>query len=1407
MTPAEQLPEAFLDDLAAIVDGDPAALERWADLLADSEAARDLRHEAQQAREAAAQAGLDYVPPADLDARVLAAIDARDGGGPATGAQGGATATDAARDTVPESASPSAHAPTHVDTRIAELDDARPASSPETAASSAPASGDAGEPDPADGSAPKEGSGRKGLVLLLGGVGVALAAAAAFGLWWSYGRGEGELRPVDGVAVAAWSGELDVVAGPAPSEGGASGVTLGGQPASQGAAVGAGQPLVTDARTRARLALSDGTILVLDRDTELSLGADGRRVELKRGRLLAEVAHLDQGPNAQFQTPAGRVEVIGTKFVLTASEEEATVRVTRGAVRVHAQGQSVEVKTGEEGLMRAGAAPHSVPAVDLAASVGWSELDAPEDDLPVPGLGELRAHRPGEREEQERPLTLAHHQVTVRIVGSVARTEVEEVFRNDSDQELEGVYRFPLPPDARIASLGLVVEDEWEEGAFVSKERAARIWRGVIRNATPERQRQQEEFIWVPGPWRDPALLEWQQGGRFELRIFPIPANGERRVRIAYEQIIPPHGEGRRYVYPLAHANDDSTRVGHFEVDVRVAGEAEAKPRGYPLELAQEEGAQRLRYTRQSFRPSGDLIIDYRDPSPSMAGSELRYWSFRGQAVANPPERSREDEEVVEAQRALFDDDRGYALFALRPELPARGEARARDYLVVADASQSMVGERYARAARLVQGVVAEMDRRDRVTALACHSTCRAMEGPTQLPNAATAEAIREFLEKEEPAGASNLVAALGEALEHAEAIGAGGERELHVVYVGDGVATVGHRRAGSLAAEVEQLFERPGRSAMLTTVGLGQDADGVALGAMARAGGGHYVPYVPGQRTAAAALAVLETTYGASLEDAELVFPEGLVEVAPSALPTIRAGQELLVAARLERPDVSGEVVLRGKVGGQPFEQRYPVAITASTAAGNAFVPRLWAAKTIQDLELRGRSEDTDRIVALSKGYGVMSRHTSLLVLESEAMFRAFGVDRARPTLQWTGEEEMEYGEAAGQVAVTRGRSAGGTLDALAQAPRMRPSASSRSNAASGASLDDVMGGGVGLAEARDRAAEASVRRRRTARRRPMRRMRKVWFREGRVARADDVRDRDMAAVREAEEALRAEPDSRDRHKELVRALSRAGMLARAEEMAREWLRRDALDPEALTYLSDVIGRQGQRERSLRVLTGIVDLDADNVLLQKRLANAFERAGEARRACDHRVSLAEIEPDDEELVADAVRCERALGRPDAAERLLELVEADERDDVNRRAERAPTPERVRGDVLLEASWTGSADVDLTLVTPQGTRISWMGGRTTVVGDDATRLGRERLGLRRATPGTYYVEVTRADPNDTTPVRGEVRVRAFDERQTIPFELSGDRSTVGRVQVVRRWRLEPAPGGRPRGPLEGLQGL
>jgi len=51
------------------------------------------------------------------------------------------------------------------------------------------------------------------------------------------------------------------------------------------------------------------------------------------------------------------------------------------------------------------------------------------------------------------------------------------------------------------------------------------------------------------------------------------------------------------------------------------------------------------------------------------------------------------------------------------------------------------------------------------------------------------------------------------------------------------------------------------------------------------------------------------------------------------------------------------------------------------------------------------------------------------------------------------------------------------------------------------------------------------------------------------------------------------------------------------------------------------------------------------------------------------------------------------------------------------------------------------------------------------------------------------VEVVRAD-EDRSPVRGSVVVNVLGERQTIPFELTGERAAIGRVDVVRRWRME-----------------
>lgn len=306
--------------------------------------------------------------------------------------------------------------------------------------------------------------------------------------------------------------------------------------------------------------------------------------------------------------------------------------------------------------------------------------------------------------------------------------------------------------------------------------------------------------------------------------------------------------------------------------------------------------------------------------------------------------------------------------------------------------------------------------------------------------------------------------------------------------------------------------------------------------------------------------------------------------------------------------------------------------------------------------------------------------------------------------------------------------------------------------------------------------------------------RMRKVWFREGRIQR-DVSLENAMTAVRETEEALRLNPNSRDRHRAFVRALSRAGQLERAETAARAWLERDRLDWEALTYLSDAVGRRGDQAQALRLLSGVVDLEPDNVILHERMAGAFERAGEDARACAHRVSLAEVERGDTRVAQDryaaAERCLTELHRADAAEQVLSRLTPEMRHFVRQRPIPTDRNSESRADLLASATWTGGADVDLSLVTPQGTRISWMGGRRNVVGSSGRGRGQERLGLRRAGTGTYHVEVSRTTNDTSAPIRGSVRLKVMDETQTFEFEIPAGQATsrVGQGRVVRRWRM------------------
>jgi hypothetical protein len=1253
-------------------------------------------------------------------------------------------------------------------------------------------------------------------------------------------------------ATRAWHGKVAKIArSGAATGGGLEVVTPSGKTElGEGAEIKAGMHLSTDGRTRVRLELDDGSFVVLDRATEITVDSAPRTVTLDDGVLLADVAHVDGAPGARIKTPTGEVRVLGTKLTVTATPDRMNVEVLRGEVEVAAaSGAPQHVSAGQEGVVSKDGRIDVAPANDLAQRAAFGEqliaTHNEDTEAPASGLGELRARRPGRTDEKDHAVRLAKHAVKVRIAGNVARTEIDEEFSNDTNDELEGIYRFPLPPGAQIERLALEVDGKLVDGEFIDKAKAAAIWRGAIRNAAPQAPKPKEELVWVPGPWHDPALLEWERGGRFELKIFPIPKKGSRRVVIAYTETVAPVSGVRRYVYPLPQGSSSKITIDSFSVDAQVLGHdmaAGVRARGYELERRSEGTAERLTGAMTAFTPSGDLAIEY---GLDDRATDASVWAYSAPAEVAPPAAKRAKSEAD----AIGNDP--FVAIALRPKLPRWADTKPRDQVVVVDAGRAMFGERFARAKRLAVQIAQEMDRRDRLTVLACDVTCKAMPGGLAAPGAPAAHDVDAFLAAVSPDGASDLVGAVraaGQVPGHDKA------RDLRVVMLSDGVATAGYRSSGRIATEVGEAMNE-GRAEVIT-VPIGADADVTLLGEIARGGGGVVVPYQPGQRLEATALEVLNATYGTTLRDVEVVLPPGLRDAAPAALPPLRAGSETIVTARLAGDSVKGDIILRGNVGGEPFEAKYPVDVRATGDAGNAFVPRLFAAARIADRERDASDAQKPELVALSRRFSVPSRFTSLLVLESEAMFKAFGIERAEHGAHWTGEAvalgatvataaqaaggSKEFGAAMLGGAADKGRAEGdslgdddrtadpfdaeekrkdgsgfsgiGTLghgaggggaegfgrsssgpsrSAPASRPSPAPTTAPRVPPPAKAAVDEAreqrpldMGDPLGASIARQRG--------------PGRLMKKVFVRRATIS-SDPTPAVPADKIALARAAVQAAPDERGRHRELAKLLALGGQLDELSETLEKWSTRDPLDADVIVGRADLAARRGEREASLRILGGALAASAmsrdEAFVLATTMGRSYERLGRGE-ACAFRVTAAELRPSDNDAMARAVACERGQGRAKSADRWLASMKDAQRLAVTSAAAKIDPAkaEAATGDVVVSATWDGNADLDVVLLDPAGRRAGVASRMSGARLEGAQARDHETLALATRATGAFVVEMVRSDAGlagRDAPVSGKLTVRAFGQTQTVPFTLTGVRTQVARVDT--RWVAELVP--------------
>src|SRR5262249_38210941 len=156
--------------------------------------------------------------------------------------------------------------------------------------------------------------------------------------------------------------------------------------------------------------------------------------------------------------------------------------------------------------------------------------------------------------------------------------------------------------------------------------------------------------------------------------------------------------------------------------------------------------------------------------------------------------------------------------------------------------------------------------------------------------------------------------------------------------------------------------------------------------------GGGYFTQINPDEVVAWRAFDLLATLNTPRLLNLRVESSDKKLTFLTDAL-ALAQGEELCIGTRAEgKGPWPASVIVAGTLDGKADRRELAVAKVAANAG---YLPRTWGRLEIDRLVAEGAEQNKERIVALSKALYVMSPFTSLLVLENDAMYQRFKVDR----------------------------------------------------------------------------------------------------------------------------------------------------------------------------------------------------------------------------------------------------------------------------------------------------------------------------------------------------------------------------------------------------------------------------
>jgi len=552
----------------------------------------------------------------------------------------------------------------------------------------------------------------------------------------------------------------------------------------------------------------------------------------------------------------------------------------------------------------------------------------------------------------------------VAIREQTARTTLEIRVANGGGREAEAVLLIPVPSEALVAAFAF-------DGS--ASEPTARL---LLRD---EARRTYDEIV---ARVKDPALLEFAGYNLIRSSVFPVPANGEQRLRITYEQLL--RADGDRVDYELPRSESLAVQVPwRIEIDIRSQA---------PISMV--------------YSPTHDLVTTLVSPqhveARLRAGGTTDPGSFRCSYLV-------QKDGLSASLLAYPDHEVGGGYFLLMAGLPATLEGHEqrirREVTLVLDRSGSMAGEKLEQALAAAAQVIEGLAPGESFNVID-YSSQPALFAPRPVAkDADTIQAARAYLKTIAPGGGTNIHDALLEALRQELTP----ESLSIVLFLTDGLPTVG-KTSEIAIRDMLAAANRHGRRVF--TFGVGGDVNVPLLDRISDLTRATSEYVLPGEDVEVKVARVFQRLYGPVLADLELgtldqggaTTTRAVRELMPSSLPDLFDGDQLILLGQY-----TSDAPLRFRLDGNFLGEKRTFAFefdVDSATTRNSFVPRLWASRKIAFLvdQIRQRGAEltegplqvgadpmadprlkelADEILRLSTKFGILSEYTAFLATE----------------------------------------------------------------------------------------------------------------------------------------------------------------------------------------------------------------------------------------------------------------------------------------------------------------------------------------------------------------------------------------------------------------------------------------